>query len=96
MSKKIKKLLREDDRNLFERRMLTTKEAAFYLGLTVRTVRAKASKGILTSYRPWGKNLYFEISELDEYLFSKKRNSVERSAEKASMLNFKISKKWKI
>ncbi|MBM7421068.1 MULTISPECIES: helix-turn-helix domain-containing protein [Chryseobacterium] len=96
MVNKFETLQREEDRYLFERRMLTTKEAAFYLGLSVRTVRGKAAKGILTSYRPWGKNLYFEISELDEYLFSKKRSSVEKSSEKASMLNFKISKGWKI
>lgn len=96
MVKKFSKLQKEEDRNLFERRMLTTKETAFYLGLSVRTVRGKAAKGVLTSYRPWRKELYFEISELDEYLFSKKRNGIEKSREKASMLNFKISKKWKI
>lgn len=96
MKNKFQTLQREEDRNLFERRMLTTKEAAFYLGLSVRTVRGKAAKGILTSYRPWKKELYFEISDLDEYLFSRKRNSSEKLSEKASLLNYKTPKKWKI
>ncbi|WP_312767753.1 helix-turn-helix domain-containing protein [Epilithonimonas sp.] len=96
MSKKINFLQREEVKFLFERRMLTTKEAAFYLGLSVITVRRKAGKGVFPSYRPNEGKLYFEISDLDEYLLSKTRSSLEKSREKASTLNFKISKKWKI
>lgn len=79
-----------------KKRMLNTREAAFYLGLSVITVRRKAGNGEISSYRPNGKNLYFEISDLDEYLLSKHRSNVEKSREIASTLNFKISKKWKI
>lgn len=79
-----------------KRRMLNTKEAAFYLGLSVIIVRRKASAGLIQSYKPNGKNIYFDIEDLDEYLFSKQRSSVEKSREKASMLNFKISKRWKM
>ena len=96
MSKKINFLQSEEVRFLFERRMLTTKEAAFYLGLSVITVRRKAGNGVLPSYRPNEGKLYFEISDLDEYLLSKRRSSIEKAREVASMLNFKISKKWKI
>lgn len=86
----------EEILDFFNKKMLTTKEAAFYLGLSVITVRRKAGKGMFPSYRPNEGKLYFEISDLDEYLLSKRRSSLEKSREKASMLNFKISKKWKI
>ena len=80
----------------FRKRMLTTKEAAFYLGMSVITVRRKAGNGEIPSYRPNGKNLYFEISDLDGYILSNYRSGVEKSREVAATLNFKISKKWKI
>ncbi|WP_426479294.1 helix-turn-helix domain-containing protein [Chryseobacterium sp. CBSDS_008] len=86
----------EEILDFFKKRMLTTKEAAFYLGLSVITVRRKAGKGVFPSHRPNGGKLYFEISDLDEYLLSKRRSSVEKAREVASMLNFKISKKWRI
>lgn len=96
MKQKVNLSKREEINDFFGKRMLTTKEAAFHLGLSVITVRRKAGKGEITSYRPNNGKLYFEISDLDEYLFSKRRSSVEKSNEKASMLNFKISKRWKI
>jgi excisionase family DNA binding protein len=77
-------------------RMLNTREAAMYLGLSVITVRRKAGNGEISSYRPNKKNLYFKISDLDNYLLSKHRNSLEKSGEVVATLNFKISKKWKI
>ncbi|MDV7698005.1 helix-turn-helix domain-containing protein [Chryseobacterium soli] len=86
----------EEILDFFNKRMLTTKEAASYLGLSVITVRRKVGKGEITSYRPNKGKLYFEISDLDEYLLSKRRSSVEKAREVASMLNFKISKRWKI
>ena len=82
--------------DFLKKRMLNTKEAAIYLGLSVITVRRKAGKGEISSYRPNGKNLYFKISDLDNYLLSKHRSNVEKTREGAAMLNFKISKKWKI
>ena len=48
-------------------RMLNTREAAMYLGLSVITVRRKAGNGEISSYRPNKKNLYFKISDLDNY-----------------------------
>jgi len=82
--------------DFLKKRMLNTKEAGMYLGLSVITVRRKAGNGEIPSYRPNGKNLYFKISDLDNYLLSKHRNSLEKSAEVAAMLNFKISKRWRI
>ncbi len=76
--------------------MLNTREAAIYLGLSVITVRRKAGKGEISSFRPNGKNLYFKISDLDNYLLSKHRGNLEKTKEVVAMLNFKISKKWKI
>jgi excisionase family DNA binding protein len=82
--------------DFLKKRMLNTREASMYLKLSVITVRRKAGIGEIPSYRPNGKNLYFKISDLDNYLLSKHRNSLEKSAEVAAMLNFKASKKWKI
>lgn len=82
--------------DFFKKRMLNTREAAIYLGLSVITVRRKAGKGEISSFRPNGKNLYFKISDLDNYLLSKHRGNLEKTKEVAAMLNFKISKKWKI
>ncbi|WP_027382460.1 helix-turn-helix domain-containing protein [Epilithonimonas caeni] len=96
MKQKVDLSKKEEILDFFKKRMLTTKEAAFYLGLSIITVRRKAGNGEIPSYRPNGKNLYFEISELDEYILSKHRSSVEKSQKVAANLNFKISKKWKI
>ncbi|MGN7756761.1 helix-turn-helix domain-containing protein [Chryseobacterium sp. 22532] len=82
--------------DFFKKRMLNTREAALYLGLSVITVRRKAGKGEISSFRPNGKNLYFKVSDLDNYLLSKHRSNLEQSEEVAAMLNFKISKRWKI
>ncbi len=80
--------------DFLKKRKLNSKEAALYLGISVITLRRKASKGEIASYKDG--RIYFEISDLDEYLLSKRRSSVEQSRQVAAMLNFKISKKWKI
>lgn len=96
MTQKVNLSKRKEINDFFGKRMLTTKEAAFYLGLSVITVRRKAGKGEITSYRPNNGKLYFEISDLDEYLSSKRRSNVEKVKEVASMLNFKTSKRWRL
>ena len=60
--------------DFLKKRMLNTREAAFYLGLSVITVRRKAGNGEIPSYRPNGQNLYFEISDLDGYILSNHRS----------------------
>ncbi|MFT3919929.1 helix-turn-helix domain-containing protein [Cloacibacterium sp.] len=80
--------------DFLKKRKLNSREAALYLGISVITLRRKAGKGEIASYKDG--RFHFEMSDLDEYLLSKRRSSVEQSREVAAMLNFKISKKWKI
>lgn len=62
---------------IFKERLLTTKEASNYLNLSIRYVRRLASEGKITSYKPGGKNLYFDLEDLDEYLRRFKRMNEE-------------------
>lgn len=62
---------------IFKQRLLTTKEASNYLNLSIRYVRRLASEGKITSYKPGGKNLYFDLEDLDDYLCRFKRMNEE-------------------
>ncbi len=84
----------EETLEFLKKRKLNSREAALYLGISIITLRRKAGKGEIASYK--NGRIYFEISDLDEYLLSIRRSSVEQSREVAAMLNFKISKRWKI
>lgn len=63
--------------DLLNSQMLTTKEASNYLNLSIRYVRRLASEGKITSYKPGGKNLYFDVEDLDGYLRRFKRMNEE-------------------
>lgn len=62
---------------LIKERMLNTKEASKYLNLSIRYVRRLATKGKITSYKPGGKNLYFDLEDLNDYLRRFKRMNEE-------------------
>lgn len=62
---------------IIKRRLLTTKEASNYLNLSIRYVRRLASEGKITSYKPGGKNLYFDLQDLNDYLRRFKRMNEE-------------------
>lgn len=96
MKQKVNLSKREEILDFLKDRKLNSREAGLYLGISVITLRRKAGKGEIPSCRPNKKNLYFEISDLDNYLLSKRRSSVEQSREAAATLNFKISKRWRI
>lgn len=51
-----------------QRRFLTRKEAAEYLGLTMRAMDMVCFKRKLRYYRPSGKQSYFDIADLDAYI----------------------------
>lgn len=59
----------------FKTRMLTTFEASNYLNLSIPYVRRLAYNGKIVSYKPGGKNLYFDIEDLDNYLRANRRMS---------------------
>jgi excisionase family DNA binding protein len=59
-----KELIKGRGRTQKDRRMLTTEEAAVYLGMTVDGIRGLTSKKLIPFYKPNGKNMYFEVDEL--------------------------------
>ena len=56
------------------RRMLTTEEAARFLGMTVDGLRGLTHKKLISYYKPNGKNMYFDVNELASW---QKRNHFE-------------------
>lgn len=46
------------------KRMLTTEEAATFLGMTVDGLRGLTYKKLISYYKPNGKNIYFDVDEL--------------------------------
>lgn len=46
------------------KRMLTTEEAATFLGMTVDGLRGLTYKKLIPYYKPNGKNIYFDVDEL--------------------------------
>ncbi len=51
-----------------QRRFLTRKEAAEYLGLSMHAMDLVCFKRKIRYYRPSGKQSYFDISDLDAYI----------------------------
>ena len=56
------------------KRMLTTEEAATFLGITIDGLRGLTYKKIIPYYKPNGKNMYFDINELSAW---QKKNHFE-------------------
>lgn len=54
------------------RKWLTTKQAACYLGLTVRGLEGYVRRGQLKAYKPFGR-LYFNVIELDEIIMASRK-----------------------
>ena len=46
------------------KRMLTTEEAATFLGMTLDGLRGLTYKKLIPYYKPNGKNMYFDVDEL--------------------------------
>lgn len=46
------------------KRLLTTEEAAVFLGMTVDGLRGLTHRKLISYYKPNGKNMYFEVDEL--------------------------------
>ena len=46
------------------RRMLTTEEAASFLGMTLDGLHGLTRKKLIPYYKPNGKNMYFDVEEL--------------------------------
>ena len=53
-----------------QRKLLTSKEAAQYLGISLSFLRKMMMNRIIPMYKPNGKLCYFDPSDLDAYLTS--------------------------
>ena len=53
-----------------ERKLLTSKEAAKYLGISLSYLRKLMMNRVIPMYKPNGKLCYFEPVDLDAYLTS--------------------------
>jgi excisionase family DNA binding protein len=57
--------------------VLTSKQAAAYLDISIHHLWRLTSQGRIPHYKPGGKRLYFRRSELDEWIFSRKVHTVD-------------------
>lgn len=78
----IENMLKEQ--NLLRKEVLTFNEAAVYLEVSHSHLYKMTSTGLVPSYKPNGKKLYFNRKELDLWLLSYKQFSIveiEKQAE---------------
>ena len=68
---------------LSSKQILTTREAAKFLGLSVDRVYRLAEAGTLPSSRPNGKHLYFSRQALEAWMMGQPRLSTAQLKEKA-------------
>ncbi len=77
----IEKMLTEQ--NMLRKEVLTFNEAAIYLDVSHSHLYKMTSTGVIPSYKPNGKKLYFNRAELDSWLLSNKQlshNEIEQQA----------------
>lgn len=67
------------------KKLLNTKEACEYLGMSRSTFYKKTYSGVFSYYKPNNKTIYIEIEELDRY----KRKNFYPSVEVLSKMNKK-------
>lgn len=84
----IEKMLTEQ--NMLKKEVLTFNEAAIYLDVSHSHLYKMTSTGVIPSYKPNGKKLYFNRSELDSWLLSNKQLSQEEIEQQAA--NYLIKK----
>ncbi|MDD3542357.1 MAG: helix-turn-helix domain-containing protein [Petrimonas sp.] len=84
----IEKMLTEQ--NMLKKEVLTFNEAAIYLEVSHSHLYKMTSTGIVPSYKPNGKKLYFDRKELDSWLLSNRQSSQEEIEQQAA--NYLIKK----
>lgn len=62
-----------------EKKYMTTKEAASYLGISVSAMQEYAAKGTIKYTKPNGKLLYFLVKDLDEWVENAQEEQREES-----------------
>ena len=64
--------------------MLTTQEAAYYLGISLSQLYKMTSSMTIPHYKPRGKMVYFDKSELDAWMRRDRVNTVREAIEASS------------
>lgn len=72
------------EQNMLKKEVLTFNEAAIYLEVSHSHLYKMTSTGIVPSYKPNGKKLYFNRKELDLWLLSNKQLSKDEIDQQAS------------
>lgn len=67
-----------------QRKLLTSKEAAEYLGISLSFLRKMMMNRIIPMYKPNGKLCYFDPADLDAYLTSVRISSQDEIRERAN------------
>ncbi len=78
----IEKMLTEQ--NMLRKDVLTFNEAAVYLDVSHSHLYKMTSTGVIPSYKPNGKKLYFNRKELDEWLLTNKQLSQDEIQQQAA------------
>ena len=78
----IEKMLMEQ--NMLKKEVLSFNEAAIYLEVSHSHLYKMTSTGIVPSYKPNGKKLYFNRKELDSWLLSNKQFSQQEIEQEAA------------
>jgi excisionase family DNA binding protein len=76
-----------------EKEILSTKEAAAFLGISQHQIYKLSSSGRIPTYSPTGRKIYFVKSELEEWVFSGRRATVKDiNSQAIKFINFKTKK----
>jgi excisionase family DNA binding protein len=78
------------EQNILRKDVLTFNETAIYLGVSHSHLYKMTSTGVIPSYKPNGKKLYFNRHELDAWLLSNKQYSQDEIEQEAA--NYLIKK----
>lgn len=78
----IEKMLQEQ--NMLKKEVLNFNEAAIYLEVSHSHLYKMTSTGVVPSYKPNGKKLYFSRRELDSWLLSNRQTSQEEIDQQAA------------
>ena len=78
------------EQNMLKKEVLSFNEAAIYLEVSHSHLYKMTSTGVIPSYNPNGKKLYFNRKELDSWLLSNRQSSQEEIEQQAA--NYLIKK----
>ncbi|MBS1578302.1 MAG: helix-turn-helix domain-containing protein [Bacteroidetes bacterium] len=67
---------------LAEKEYLTSREAAFYLGVSIHTIYKLTATKVITVYKPTGGKIYFKKEGLIDFIETGKRKSIDKMVKK--------------